>query len=89
MNTARTGLSCGLAMRRTGGNRDERQSSGKTDVVKGRIKETAGVLTGNDAHRFGSREGQAGGSESRRHGEESRERSDRVINQGVMRCKLP
>ena len=57
---------------------------GKTDVVKGRIKEAAGALTGNDKlrerrkDRPGSREGQAGRPEGRRHGKESREKSDRA-----------
>ena len=44
---------------------------GKTDVVKGRIKEAAGALTGNDKlreegkDRPGSRQGQAGRPEGR------------------------
>ena len=59
--------------------------SGKTDVVKGRIKEAAGALTGNDKlrdgrkDRPGRRENQAGRPEGRRHGQESREKSDRVV----------
>jgi uncharacterized protein YjbJ (UPF0337 family) len=35
--------------------------SGKTDVVKGRIKETAGVLTGNDRLRAEGKADQAVG----------------------------
>jgi len=35
--------------------------SGKTDVVKGRIKEAAGALTGNDELRAGGKTDQATG----------------------------
>ena len=57
---------------------------GKTDVVKGRIKEAAGALTGNDKLREegkteqARREGRAGRPEDRRYGKESRETSGRV-----------
>ena len=64
---------------------------GKTDELKGRIKEAAGALTGNDKlrrgrrDRPGSREGPTDRPECRRHGDESRDRSYRVL---VKRCKL-
>ena len=64
--------------------------SGKTDVVKGRIKEAAGALTGNDKlrdgrkDRPGSREGQAGRPEVRRHSKKSRKKSDWVIEGRAM-----
>ena len=56
---------------------------GKVGVVKGRIKEAAGALTGNDklARKrsfIGSRESRAGRPEGRRHGQESREKGDWV-----------
>ncbi len=59
-------------------------SSGKTDEVKGRIKEAAGVLTGNDKlrggrqDRPGGRQGQASRGESHRQSRASREKSVRV-----------
>ena len=57
---------------------------GKTDVVKGKIKEAAGALTGNDKLRVEGKTDQAVGKtkqvrpEGRRHGKEGREESDRV-----------
>ncbi len=56
---------------------------GKTDVVKGRVKEAAGALTGNDKLREEGKTDQAVGKakqapEGRRHGKESRQESDRV-----------
>jgi len=57
--------------------------SGKTDVVKGRLKEAAGALTGNDPSRGGQdrpgdRRGQASRREGHRQGQASREKSARV-----------
>ena len=57
---------------------------GKTDVVKGRVKEAAGALTGNDKLREEGKTDQAVGkakqaaAKGRRHGKESRQESDRV-----------
>ena len=61
--------------------------SGKTDVVKGRIKEAAGALTGNDKLREEGKTDQAVGKakqavqEAADNGKESREKSDRVIEE--------
>ena len=46
--------------------------SGKTDVVKGRIKEAAGVLTGNDKLRVEGKADQAVG--------EVKQASDKAVN---------
>jgi len=60
--------------------------SGKTDVVKGRIKEAAGALTGNDRLRAEGEDDQAVGKnqagcpEGRRQSQESCRQSDRAIN---------
>jgi hypothetical protein len=65
--------------------------SGQTDVVKGRIKEAAGSpdrqrqTSRRRKDRSGGREGERGHSRCRRHGKESRKKSDRVIEASELR----